>query len=191
MRCRASWIRKARLGRTKAVRHVWDTFAPYKVRCTSVTVSILCSNRAATRVNLSKCWEKHWHSNMAICGHFAISRNVQQSIMLPSHGRDRWFETSIAHFGNTCKTRYSGARYSCQDCWCAATAWCEEPGLFRLVTKRIPARLGVMPAGKDLVSEWNDAHPQWPYKTSVGDPNTRQFWRDYNRIKRTIAVGPP
>jgi TnpA family transposase len=28
MRCRASWIREARLGRTKAARHVLDTFAP-------------------------------------------------------------------------------------------------------------------------------------------------------------------
>ena len=57
--------------------------------------------------------------------------------------------------------------------------------LFRFVTKRIPAGSEVMPEGKKLVSEWNDDHPQWAYK------NTRQFWRDYNRIKRTIAVGPP
>jgi hypothetical protein len=53
------------------------------------------------------------------------------------------------------------------------------------VTKSIPARFEVLPEGKKLVSEWNDEHPQWAYK------NTRQFWRDYNRIKRTIAVGPP
>lgn len=45
--------------------------------------------------------------------------------------------------------------------------------------------------GKRLVSEWNEAHPQWAYKTSVGDLDTRRFWRDYNRIKKTIAVGPP
>lgn len=48
-----------------------------------------------------------------------------------------------------------------------------------------------MPLGKDLVREWNRAHPQWAYETSVGDLNTRLFWRDYKRIKKTIAVGPP
>ena len=63
--------------------------------------------------------------------------------------------------------------------------------LFRFVTKRVPAGIKVMPEGKKLVSEWNEAHPQWPYKTSVGELNKRQFWRDYKRIKRTIAVGPP
>jgi hypothetical protein len=42
-----------------------------------------------------------------------------------------------------------------------------------------------MPEGKKLVSEWNDDHSQWTYK------NTRQLWRDYRRIERTIAVGPP
>ncbi len=45
--------------------------------------------------------------------------------------------------------------------------------------------------GKVIVDEWNKAYPEWAYKTSAGDLNTRLFWRDYNRIKRTIAVGPP
>jgi len=77
--------------------------------------------------------------------------------------------------------------------------------LFRFVTERIqPSSEAAtdagaskasgrtkMPPGKDLVREWNRAHPQWAYETSLGDPNTRLFWRDYKRIKKTIAVGPP
>jgi hypothetical protein len=48
------------------------------------------------------------------------------------------------------------------------------------------------PNGKVIVDEWNKAHPEWAYKKTItGDPDTRRFWRDYNRIKRTIAVGPP
>ena len=67
--------------------------------------------------------------------------------------------------------------------------------LFRFVTERVDPRITRghtrMPNGKTLVSEWNEAHPDWAYKDSVGELNTRLFWRDYNRIKRTIAVGPP
>jgi hypothetical protein len=67
--------------------------------------------------------------------------------------------------------------------------------LFRFVTEKIePAcrRGGTrMPNGKGLVREWNEAHPEWKYKNSVGDLDTRRFWRDYNRIRKTIAVGPP
>ena len=67
--------------------------------------------------------------------------------------------------------------------------------LFRFVTKRVEpmSRSGYvrMPNGKSLVSEWNEAYPEWAYKDSVGDLNTRQFWRDYHRIEKTIAVGPP
>jgi hypothetical protein len=63
--------------------------------------------------------------------------------------------------------------------------------LFRFVTKRIGSTSTRMPNGKSLVSEWNEAHPQWAYKDSVGDLNTRQFWRDYHRMRKTIAVGPP
>ena len=36
--------------------------------------------------------------NAAICSNFAQSRNLQQTIVLLSHGRGRWFEPSIAHF---------------------------------------------------------------------------------------------
>jgi hypothetical protein len=35
--------------------------------------------------------------NTVICGCFAISRNRQQTIVVPSHGRGRWFDPSIAH----------------------------------------------------------------------------------------------
>jgi len=47
------------------------------------------------------------------------------------------------------------------------------------------------PDGRVIVDEWNKAYPECDYKTSMGDLDTRRFWRDYNRIKRTIAVGPP
>jgi len=57
----------------------------------------MCSNRAATRVNILKTWEKHHSWNTLICRYFANSRNPQQTIVLPSHGRGRWFEPSIAH----------------------------------------------------------------------------------------------
>ncbi len=77
--------------------------------------------------------------------------------------------------------------------------------LFRFVIERIqslsePAAEAIasrapggarMPKGKELVGEWNEAHPRWAYKTSVGDLNTRLFWRDFKRILKTVAVGPP
>jgi hypothetical protein len=31
---------------------------------------------------------------------------------------------------------------------------------------------------------------EWAYETSVGDLDARRFWRNYNGIKRTMAVGP-
>jgi hypothetical protein len=43
----------------------------------------LCSNRAATRVNLRKCWEKLQRTNAAVCRHFASSGKLQQTIVLP------------------------------------------------------------------------------------------------------------
>ena len=39
----------------------------------------LCSNRAATRVNLLKSWELRRRRNTAVCGKFASSRNLQQT----------------------------------------------------------------------------------------------------------------
>jgi hypothetical protein len=59
------------------------------------------------------------------------------------------------------------------------------------IASREPGRATRMPKGKELVGEWNEAHPRWAYKTSVGDVNTRLFWRDFKRILKTIAVGPP
>ncbi len=59
----------------------------------------VCSNRAATRANIVKPQEKYYAKNMYICRIFANSRNPQKPIVLTSHGRGRWFETSIAHFG--------------------------------------------------------------------------------------------
>lgn len=58
------------------------------------------------------------------------------------------------------------------------------------IASRVPGRAR-MPEGEELVGEWNETYPQWAYKTSVGDLNTRQFWRDFKRIEKTIAVGPP
>jgi hypothetical protein len=77
--------------------------------------------------------------------------------------------------------------------------------LFRFVIERIqslsePAAEAIasrapgharMPEGKELVREWNKTYPQWEYKTSVSDPHTRWFWKDFKRILKTIAVGPP
>jgi hypothetical protein len=67
--------------------------------------------------------------------------------------------------------------------------------LYRFVTERVDPAITrgstKMPNGKTLVSEWNETHPEWAYKDGVGELNTRLFWRDYNRIKDTIAVGPP
>jgi hypothetical protein len=39
-----------------------------------------------------------------------------------------------------------------------------------------------VPEGKELVSEWDETYPHWSYR---GD--TRRFWRDYNRIRKTIS----
>ncbi len=56
----------------------------------------VCSNRAATRVNILKCREKRYRPNASICRYFVSSRNLQQTITLPSHGRGRWFDPRIA-----------------------------------------------------------------------------------------------
>src|SRR5215204_3106179 len=41
----------------------------------------------------------------SICRHFANSRTLRQTITLPSHGRGRWFEPSIAHSSFSCICR--------------------------------------------------------------------------------------
>jgi hypothetical protein len=43
-----------------------------------------------------------------------------------------------------------------------------------------------MPNGTELVSEWNETYPDWSHES-----DTRRFWRDYHRIKGTVAAGPP
>ena len=59
--------------------------------------------------------------------------------------------------------------------------------LFRFVTERVEptSKTGRarMRNGKRLVSEWNKAHAEWAYETSVGDLDTRHFWRNQNRIR--------
>ena len=43
-----------------------------------------------------------------------------------------------------------------------------------------------VPEGKELVKEWNEMYPEWSYG---GD--TKNFWRDFNRIRKSVAIGPP
>src|SRR5215212_3957374 len=59
----------------------------------------MCCNRAAILANILKGQEKRRRPNPSICRHFASSSNLQQTITVPSHGRSRWFELSIAHQG--------------------------------------------------------------------------------------------
>ncbi len=54
MRLGVSLTRAVRLGSTELVRSMLRVFAGYGSRCKSRTVAYLCSNRAATRVNLLK-----------------------------------------------------------------------------------------------------------------------------------------
>ena len=50
--------------------------------------------------------------------------------------------------------------------------------LFRFVTERVEptstAGHARMRNGKSLVNEWNNAHPEWTYETSVGDLDARR-----------------
>jgi len=48
-----------------------------------------------------------------------------------------------------------------------------------------------MPNGKELVREWNETYETYPKWKYDGDDRTRRFWRDYHRIKKSVAVGPP
>ena len=43
-----------------------------------------------------------------------------------------------------------------------------------------------VPKHRELVREWNETYPEWSYEIGTG-----RFWRDYNRIKKTVAIGPP
>lgn len=42
-----------------------------------------------------------------------------------------------------------------------------------------------MPNGKKIVSKWNEKYPEWSYGNDTG-----RFWRDYHRIKKSVAFGP-
>jgi hypothetical protein len=57
----------------------------------------LCSNRAATRVNILKCWEKLHRPKICICRGFARPRNLQQTVVPPSHGGGQGFESPRVH----------------------------------------------------------------------------------------------
>jgi hypothetical protein len=41
-------------------------------------------------------------------------------------------------------------------------------------------------ASREIKERRNATYPQWRY----GD-DTRRFWRDYNRIRKAVAFGPP
>ena len=53
----------------------------------------LCSNRAATRVNLLKGLEMHQRRNAVISSSFASSGNLRKTISPPSHGGGHEFES--------------------------------------------------------------------------------------------------
>jgi hypothetical protein len=57
----------------------------------------VCSNRAATQVNILKSCENNLTRNAAVCRNLAISRNVRKNVALLLQGGGRWFELSIAH----------------------------------------------------------------------------------------------
>jgi hypothetical protein len=43
-----------------------------------------------------------------------------------------------------------------------------------------------VPEGKELVKEWNEMYPEWSY-----GGNTKNLRRDFNRIRKSVAIGPP
>jgi hypothetical protein len=43
-----------------------------------------------------------------------------------------------------------------------------------------------IPKTKDLVREWNAMYPEDSYEIGTG-----RFWRDYKRMRKTVAHGPP
>jgi hypothetical protein len=57
----------------------------------------VCSNRAATRVNIVKAREKLPRPNASICSNFASYRNLQKTIAPPSHGGGHEFESRRVH----------------------------------------------------------------------------------------------
>jgi hypothetical protein len=61
---------------------------------------LVCSNRAATRVNLLKTRAKCSRKKIAICRCFASSRTLQQTIVPPLHGGGQGFESPRLHSRN-------------------------------------------------------------------------------------------
>jgi hypothetical protein len=62
-----------------------------------ILASILCSNRAATRVNDLKVREKCHVEITSVCRRFANSRKLRQSILPPLHGGGQGFESPRLH----------------------------------------------------------------------------------------------
>ncbi len=54
----------------------------------------MCRNRAATRVNLLKRWERRQDKKYGYLQEFCNLQKAQHPIALPSHGRGRCFEPS-------------------------------------------------------------------------------------------------
>src|SRR5919107_4084159 len=52
----------------------------------------VCSNRAATQVNILKFCENSLMRNAAVCRNFAIYRNVRNNVALLLQGGGRWFD---------------------------------------------------------------------------------------------------
>src|ERR671913_1125136 len=71
----------------------------------------LCGNRAATRVNDLNTREKTLADNSRICRIFASSRKMQQTTVLPTHGRGCWCDRASPTWNKLCfagKTRTLG-----------------------------------------------------------------------------------
>ncbi len=66
----------------------------------STASSSMCSNRAATRVNLLKHQEKQYTRNTLVCSYFAIAGKAQQTIAPPLHGGGQGFESLRLHSWN-------------------------------------------------------------------------------------------
>src|SRR5688572_12356238 len=74
-----------------------DVSVKYRQSPNKVQAQRVCSNPSESPEMLGKCQRR----NTAICRDSVSSRNLQQPILLPSHGRGRWFDPSIAHFVKT------------------------------------------------------------------------------------------
>jgi hypothetical protein len=66
---------------------------------------LVCSNRAATWVNVLQAREKRQRKNCLFCRYFARSGKVQQCVVPPLHGGGRGFESPRLH---SQKCRFAG-----------------------------------------------------------------------------------